>query len=322
MLLNEEQWSSSSLLPGKQFGAFQEVLDRTHFHWDLRGKKGSPFQATVRRRAVNNFALTNVVCDSVVGSRSASEIKRHEDSYFCLWYLGDGLCHFRQGKNETVIRKDHISVWDSTRPADFNIQGVFNQVSILIPHEIGKMLVPGIEDICALSVDGTSGLGALLLSHLKQVHARVEDIDPQSRGAVLRATVELMGATFRPSLDTATSSKFRRVLLSRVQDYILANLGDPGLSAASIAAAFRFSPRYLHRLFEEYDVTVGTWIRKRRLEACRAELADTSTIASSITDIAMRFGFADASHFSHAFKNEFGLSPRSYRDCAQSGMPY
>ncbi|MFK5073667.1 hypothetical protein ACI4BE_29510, partial [Klebsiella pneumoniae] len=78
---------------------------------------------------------------------------------------------------------------------------------------------------------------------------------------------ELLGATFRPSVSRPGSSAFRRALLKRVQDYILVNLDSPGLSAASVAGAFRFSPRYLHRLFEEFGVTVGTWIRQRRLEA-------------------------------------------------------
>jgi AraC-like DNA-binding protein len=165
-------------------------------------------------------------------------------------------------------------------------------------------------------VDGSAGLGSILLSHLRQIHRTVETVDPQDRTAVLRATVELLAAAFRPEPDRIAGSAFRRALLGRVQEHILAHLGDPALSAATIAAAFRFSPRYLHRLFEEFGVTVGTWIRERRLMAARSDLASRTLAGYSITQIAMRHGFADASHFSHAFRDAFGLSPRDYRQTA------
>jgi AraC-like DNA-binding protein len=191
-----------------------------------------------------------------------------------------------------------------------------HQLSILIPHRTATMIVPGIEDMCGLTVDGSAGLGSILLSHLRQIHRTVETVDPQDRAAVLRATVELLAAAFRPEPDRIAGSAFRRALLGRVQEHILAHLGDPALSAATIAAAFRFSPRYLHRLFEEFGVTVGTWIRERRLMAARSDLASRAMAGFSITQIAMRHGFADASHFSHAFRDAFGLSPREYRQTA------
>lgn len=313
MLLSEERWSSAQLPPARQLPGFQEVFDRTHFHWGLRAPGHSEYTAHVRRRATHDFVFTQIYCDPVTGFRTVEDVKRDDEHYFCLLYFDEGICRLRQGRNETVVRPNTIAVWDSTRPAEFENSETLDQYSILIPHQMGHLLVPGIEDMCGLSVDGNAGLGAILLSHLRQVHKTVDMIDPQDRPAVLRATVELIGAAFRPSVDQVGSSSFRRALLNRVQDHILAHLHDPGLSAASIAAAFRFSPRYLHRLFEEFDVTVGTWIRKRRLAASCTDLADKKLSSLSITEIAMRHGFADASHFSHAFKDEYGMSPREYR---------
>ena len=89
-------------------------------------------------------------------------------------------------------------------------------------------------------------------------------------------------------------------------------------SCLSAAALYDFQVEKGHedefiRLFEEFDVTVGTWIRKRRLAASCTDLADKKLTSLSITEIAMRHGFADASHFSHAFKDEYGMSPREYR---------
>lgn len=313
MLLSEERWSSAQLPPARQLHGFQEVFDRTHFDWGLQAPEHDSYAAHVRRRTSDDFVFTQIFCDPVAGFRTTEDVKRNDGHYFCLLYFDAGICRLRQGRNETIVRPDTIAVWDSTRPAEFENSHTLDQYSILIPYDMGRLLVPGIEDMSGLSVDGSNGLGAVLLSHLRQIHKTIGGIDPQDRPAVLRATVELIGAAFRPSVEQFGSSSFRRALLTRVQDYILAHLSDPALSAATVAEAFRFSPRYLHRLFEEFDVTVGTWIRKRRLDASRTDLADRRLAPLSITEIAMRHGFADASHFSHAFKDEFGMSPREYR---------
>lgn len=317
MILSEELWSSTQLPPPRQLAGFQEVLDRTHFHWGLKSEQGDKFLAKVRRRAFDDFVFTQVVADPVAGFRTMDDVKRTPEDYFCLLYFEQGNCRLQQSRNECVITRNRVAIWDSTRPAAFENDEPLHQLSILIPRKTAKIIIPGIEDMCGLSIDGDAGLGAILRSHLQQVHQTIETVEPQDRPAVLRATVELVAAAFRPQPDALAGSVFRRALLHRVQDYIVANLDDPSLSAASLATAFRFSPRYLHRLFEEFGVTVGAWIRQRRLAACRSDLASRAMAGYNVTQIAMRHGFADSSHFSHAFKEEFGLSPREFRRAAQ-----
>ncbi|MFF0815549.1 helix-turn-helix domain-containing protein [Rhodococcus sp. NPDC003318] len=73
------------------------------------------------------------------------------------------------------------------------------------------------------------------------------------------------------------------------------------------------SPRYLQKLFESEGETVTGWIRRRRLAKCRDDLADPRLARHSIGAIGARHGLTDSSHFSKAFKEEFGLSPRDFR---------
>lgn len=313
MLISDESWQSQMLPDDRQLPGFQEVLDRTHFHWGLSSNETERYLAQVRRRVVNDYVLTHIVADPVTGFRTMQDVRKGGDEYFCLLLFDQGDCLLRQGRNETELHQGHIAIWDSTRPAMFQNSTQLDQYSILIPHADAKMIIPGIEDLCGLSIDGNQGLGSILHSHLKQVHNTIENIDPQDRPAVLRATVELVSAAFRPESANRNTSSFRNAVLARVQEYIIQHLGDPGLSPAKIAAAFNFSPRYLHRLFESSEESVGNWIRKKRLAAARSDLREPSHHAASITQIAMRRGFSDSSHFSHAFKNEYGMTPRDMR---------
>ncbi len=55
-------------------------------------------------------------------------------------------------------------------------------------------------------------------------------------------------------------------------------------------------------------------VRGKRLERCRADLGNCQYGHLSISDICYRWGFNDPAHFSHAFRQNFGLSPRQYRE--------
>jgi AraC-like DNA-binding protein/nucleotide-binding universal stress UspA family protein len=86
-------------------------------------------------------------------------------------------------------------------------------------------------------------------------------------------------------------------LLADVKTYIDANLGDPGLSPRSRAERHYISVRALHKLFESEELTVSRWIRHRRLDRCRAELADPALAGEPVHAIAARWGLGSPSHF-------------------------
>lgn len=102
-------------------------------------------------------------------------------------------------------------------------------------------------------------------------------------------------------------------LLRRIYAYIDQNLADPELSPATIAAAVHISPRYLYLLLAKENVTVAALIRDRRLQACRADMADPAMGEYPVSAIAARWGFSSAAHFSRVFRGVYGITPGRYR---------
>ena len=102
----------------------------------------------------------------------------------------------------------------------------------------------------------------------------------------------------------------RRAIL----EHIDRNLADTELGIGSIARAFGISSRTIHKLFEGEAQTAARLIWDRRLERCREEMADPAMASRSITEIAHLWGFSDSQHFSRAFKQRFGVTPRDYRN--------
>ena len=74
------------------------------------------------------------------------------------------------------------------------------------------------------------------------------------------------------------------------------------------------SLRSLHQLFHDEGLTVAGWIRRRRLECCRRDLADPALALRPIVAIAARWGFASAADFSRAFRAATGWLPPSSAD--------
>ena len=83
------------------------------------------------------------------------------------------------------------------------------------------------------------------------------------------------------------------------------------LTLESLAREARLSPYHFLRTFQAVTgLTPHKYILRARLrEAARRLAVDTA----KVLDIALDCGFRDVSNFNHAFRAEFGVSPRAFR---------
>jgi AraC-like DNA-binding protein len=84
-------------------------------------------------------------------------------------------------------------------------------------------------------------------------------------------------------------------------DYIDRHSDDPDLGAATLAAKFRCSQRYVHRLFSTTDRSVGEHVNDRRILACTRKFLDHDCRSKTIA------------HFNRLFKRSNGTAPREFR---------
>jgi AraC-like DNA-binding protein len=104
--------------------------------------------------------------------------------------------------------------------------------------------------------------------------------------------------------------------LQRLCQTIETLLPDPDLSLRRVADEEGVSPRYVQKLFASADETFSHYLRSRRLERCRTDLASPQHARLSISEICFRWGFNGSAHFSRAFRDQYGVSPREFRQGA------
>lgn len=101
--------------------------------------------------------------------------------------------------------------------------------------------------------------------------------------------------------------------LKRICRAIELKLSDPLFSLQDLTEKERVSSRYVQKLFLGIGTNFTEYIRKRRLERCRLDLADPALRHMTILEISSRWGFSDSANFSRAFSREYQVTPREFR---------
>jgi AraC family transcriptional regulator len=98
--------------------------------------------------------------------------------------------------------------------------------------------------------------------------------------------------------------------------YLASRLGEQIL-LNDVAAAVHMSPFHFARIFQQHTgVPIHRYLTRLRLRTSLERLVDGT---NDLTALALDVGFSSHSHFSDAFRREFGRTPSEVRRDASSG---
>jgi AraC-like DNA-binding protein len=220
-----------------------------------------------------------------------------------------------QDGREAVLQPGDVAIYDSTAPysllSDSGVSGAFFR----IPHDALAMPHNMIRKACAISLSPGHPVTSLTSDYIRRLATDPELSTSANAGLIAHPSIELVRAVIAIHLeaDQLAGGSLAATMQLRILEYARRHLYDPGLCAEQIAAANYISVRYLYKVLAESGVSLADWIRTQRLRACRQELAKACS-ATTIGAIAKQHGFSNTSSFSRAFRAEYGVSAREWRD--------
>jgi len=133
---------------------------------------------------------------------------------------------------------------------------------------------------------------------------------------VVSHLAELITLSLDPVYAAAPPASIRSVRAARlaaVKADIESHLTDGSLTVAAVAARHHISARYLHKIFEDEEMTYSRFVLDLRLALAYRTLRQPRSATRTISSIASDTGFGDLSYFNRTFRRRYGITPSSAR---------
>jgi AraC-like DNA-binding protein len=316
--------STNGVPDNERFGCWRELVAKTLMPVDTRCEPQleRSFQAKLDICELGSVLVALMTGTPHEVHRTPKLIRQAgpADPEVCLLGLGiRGAVVIAQDDRQAEVTPGDFFFYDTSRPYSGALSPNVPASQMLIVR-FARSLLPlsprQLGQLTAVRIPGNHGVGALTSQFLRQLAQHFDDYSPADAARLSGIALDVLAAAFAHALDADKSlppQTHHRALQARIHTFIQQNLGDPELTPGAIAAAHHISVRYLHKLFHEQGCTVAGWIRERRLERCRRDLADPLLADRPISAIAATWGFTNPAHFSQAFRAAFGFSPREFR---------
>jgi len=168
----------------------------------------------------------------------------------------------------------------------------------------------------ASSIDITAGAGASVVRYLRYVWRELQRDESLLRAPRIAREVEqtlaamLVEACQRGDPEATTGGGEATVeSLHRAEDFLTAHLVRP-VALPEVASAAGATVRTLSRAFRrKHGIGPIAFLRRQRLEAARRDLRAAEGLSTTVTAVALRYGFEHLGRFAGAYRRAFGEAP-------------
>ena len=247
----------------------------------------------------------------------AQEISgRNADQPAAVWVaaLLEGAATLHDGRAETEITAGDIVFGPTGMAASLRLATRFRLLLITAPRVALDHRLTAPRAIRVGHLPAAHGMNHVFSGLLRAAADAIEDLgDDQLRPLELAVTEFLVAGLAGQAPSPRGPAAMRAAQLHRLRQTIESLLANPDLSLRRVAEADGVSPRQVQKLFAAAGESFSAYLRLRRLERCRLDLASPRHADDSISTICFRWGFNGSAHFSRAFRNQYGKSPREHR---------
>jgi AraC-like DNA-binding protein len=295
--------------------AFEEFLAPVGGEVHIRPVVGSRFRANLEVRKLQRVGLFTIEADSF----SAKKVP-HQDFYGFSIPLNEPFTVSEPSFDQTFVRSS-AHMLSPGRAFNFQCKQKCHALACnffvdpLVAYK-ERMLQESnaSEQYLNPHVSLISAAGSELFRSVTRAWVVLGKEDsPVSKFALQEMEDDLLASFLFLSQDSQTLEKEATLpadyALKHAEDYICANL-DTAITRDKLAESAGVSIRSLSRAFEKkYSLGPMAFVRQRRLDACYTQLLGSDPDTTTVTNVAMSYGFGHLGKFAIAYKKAFGESP-------------
>lgn len=298
---------------------FDEQVREIFFPMDCKRARNylGDFRGRLNSRQLGQLGFAAVKSTPLDVYRRRSHIGEVADSSYLVKIQVAGESQIIQRGREAHLQPGDFTLCLSSEPYELHFASDYSQVVLAIPSALMEECVHQPEQHLGVRMAAQNGANGLFSQFVTSIVQKLDGMDGVLAQRLEANVIDLLATTLSYTGESQRRDLLcngvRQEYLQRIRHFIRKHLGDQRLTPDWIAAAQHISTRYLHMLFEAESVSVCRYIQQLRLQGCRQALADTAFSRFTVAEVAYHFGFKDASHFSRAFKAEFGVTPVQFR---------
>jgi AraC-like DNA-binding protein len=287
--------STDLLEPTHRFAFWSDVVCRTFTMLDCRTADRAGFRAKLCSRSIAGISVARAEATPSGVVRTADLIHaNHDDAHIVMLQIS-GTARVQQGERSRMMSPGEIDVVQADRPYVLDFPRPFSQYVIKLPR--GTQPVGG-----AISPTAARFVRSLARDLLDP------DLEPDAicDEVTARAVQELLCGSALQSAASRRAPDLYGMAIAMIREKMV----EPLLGRAHVAEELGVSVRTLARAFAMRGTTFDRALWNCRLEAAYEALLSNRGSAN-VTDVALRYGFSDSSHFTRRFKTRFGTTPGS-----------
>ncbi|MEU9338809.1 helix-turn-helix domain-containing protein [Streptomyces sp. NPDC048290] len=312
---------STEIVPAaERFELFHDFTSRSHMPNRLRSTHQDDFRARMRMLHMADIQISAMNFAHLEVTRTPKLIRQSDPEAYQINYFARQTGLLSLAGTDTALREGDLVVMDTSRPYRGDVRAVgggWPHMTVQFPRWLMPLPEKTVQRLYAVPISGREGMGAMLAQWLTALNTGARDFTRADVPTLASVTLDLLASVVAHCLEAegVLSPETRRnALRAQIDTFVEQHLADPALTPRTIADAHHISLRHLQRLLAENGTSPAVWIRDRRLERCRTDLADPRLADRTVQATAERWGFTNAAHFSRLFRAAYGMSPRDYRN--------
>jgi AraC family transcriptional regulator, positive regulator of tynA and feaB len=271
------------------------------------------FHGTMASKNLSGVGLSLFASSALSFQKFPTSTARSENRFCTVITQLAGARWYSQNDAVVVLKPGDSTLIDSAAPWSSDCLGDCVRLYVRVPRWLMEDRLRTTRLPSARKISAATAPGGVLFRLANALYREADGLSHEEAAAMLEAYFGVLsGCLGVAGTDAGTTGNCDQ-LLARIESFIEGHLAESTLGPVEVAAAVGISVRHTHRLFAKKGCTIGEWIRQRRLERCRSDLADPRLRERTITDIAFCWGFSESAHFSRSFKQQFSVCPRTFR---------